>query len=110
MRQAQGQQDCIFFLGGRCAKGSLCPYKHDAVRGAALACACRVCSMPLPAAAAACCLPMLPPLRDPVARLHALLAEQAARAPAGRGSGGPWRRRISCAAAARRRHCGLWLA
>lgn len=33
LRQEQAQKDCIFFLQGRCSKGSLCPFRHDAVRG-----------------------------------------------------------------------------
>ncbi len=31
LREQQGQQDCIFFLQGRCSKGSLCPFRHDEV-------------------------------------------------------------------------------
>ena len=38
-RQQQGQQDCLFFLQGRCTKGSLCPYRHDPVGARLLPCA-----------------------------------------------------------------------
>lgn len=31
MREQQAQQDCFYFLQGRCSKGSLCPFKHDEV-------------------------------------------------------------------------------
>lgn len=30
--RGQSQPDCVFFLGGRCTKGALCPFKHDQVR------------------------------------------------------------------------------
>ena len=31
IRQEQGKKPCIYFLQGRCAKGSLCPFLHDEV-------------------------------------------------------------------------------
>lgn len=31
VREQQAQQDCFYFLQGRCSKGSLCPFKHDEV-------------------------------------------------------------------------------
>lgn len=31
VREQQAQQDCFYFLQGRCAKGSLCPFRHDEV-------------------------------------------------------------------------------
>ena len=33
MRQQQSTQDCLYFLSGRCTKGSLCAFRHDEVRG-----------------------------------------------------------------------------
>ena len=107
MREQQAQQDCFYFLQGRCAKGSLCPFKHDEVGAGS-----RLQRVLRPG-----CLHDGPqlwkgPFDANVMPAAGVLcsAEQAARPPEASSGGGQRRHATTATAAARLHHRGLWFA